>query len=108
MKVVFLVWLVAPQFKGATQIYQKFLGPFFHRYEEDIDKHVAEVKDRSSKHLGKLAGQGLRHLRSQSADLISYGMSQLSRSNSDIVNSISESKLPPNIESSEIDLTNET
>ena len=40
LKVIFILWLTLPQFRGATKIYRKFLAPTLETYENVIDGHL--------------------------------------------------------------------
>lgn len=84
-KVALLVWLVLPQFKGATKIYEKLLNPYLHRYERDIDEGVAKMKRRSAKQLASVGKMGMNHIRSQSAELIKVGTQLMSASSQDLL-----------------------
>jgi len=89
-KVALLVWLVAPQFKGATKIYNRFLDPYLHKYEKDIDENLEHMKHRSVKGLGDLSAMGMKHLRSQSSEFIKLGHSVLMKhlSEGDLVSEV--------------------
>ncbi|GBG27583.1 Receptor expression-enhancing protein 4 [Hondaea fermentalgiana] len=76
-KVAVLIWLVAPQFKGATKIYERVVDPYLHRYEKDIDANLDHVKRRSARELGNLSRLGIEHLRSHSAEFLRLGQSVL-------------------------------
>mmetsp|Transcript_12666 Transcript_12666/g.23506 ORF Transcript_12666/g.23506 Transcript_12666/m.23506 type:complete len:204 (-) Transcript_12666:109-720(-) len=73
LKVALLVWLVAPNFRGATKVYHSILDPYLIHYEKDIDQGVNEVKRRSAEQLGALGQLGIKQIRSQSAELIRLG-----------------------------------
>ena len=53
-KVLFILWLTLPRFKGSLRIYTTLLRPYFEKYEKDIDKNIAtvtdEVRKRASRH----------------------------------------------------------
>ena len=53
IKVIFILWLTLPQFRGATKIYRKFLAPALETYENDIDGHLDVARQRVSKELGR-------------------------------------------------------
>lgn len=44
LKIIFIVWLVSPWFKGATILYRKFIHPSLVKHEEEIDKLLAKIK----------------------------------------------------------------
>jgi receptor expression-enhancing protein 1/2/3/4 len=76
-KVLLLGWLVLPYFRGASVLYDRVVSPYLHRYEKEIDASVAQLKDSSGKQLSSLGQLGLRHLRSQSAELLRMGTNVL-------------------------------
>ena len=39
-KIIFLIWCFMPNTMGALFIYNKFVGPYFKKYEEQIDKKI--------------------------------------------------------------------
>ena len=43
MKLMFLIWLFMPNFKGAVYIYNWLIGPLFRKYEGKIDKGVSKI-----------------------------------------------------------------
>ena len=43
MKLIFLIWLFMPNFKGAVYIYNWLIGPLFRKYEGKIDKGVSKI-----------------------------------------------------------------
>jgi len=49
LKLIFLIYLFAPQTKGAAVIYEKFLGPVLRQYQGKIDQEVNEIKDKVTK-----------------------------------------------------------
>ena len=53
LKVVFILWLTLPQFRGATKIYRKFLAPALETYENDIDGHLDVARRRVTKEIGR-------------------------------------------------------
>jgi len=53
LKVVFILWLTLPQFRGATKMYRRFLAPTLEIYENDIDGHLDVARQRVSKELGR-------------------------------------------------------
>lgn len=78
-----LFWLVAPYFKGATQIYNRLVNPYLHRYEKDIDAGVEKVKRHSARQLGQIGQLGIKHIRSHSAELLRMGTQALSTASSE-------------------------
>jgi hypothetical protein len=55
LKVVFILWLTLPRFQGALRIYSYVIKPYFEKYENDIDHHIAtvtnEVQTRATRQL---------------------------------------------------------
>ncbi len=76
-KVLLLGWLVLPYFRGATSVYNRLLSPYLYHYEKDIDQSVAKLKDSSAKQLSSFGQIGMRHIRSQSAELLRMGTAVL-------------------------------
>ena len=73
VKAFILVWLVFPQFMGASMIYERFIAPFMLRYEDGIDRKVERVQRKGGEALGELAGAGLR----TGTDFVKRGMTQV-------------------------------
>lgn len=46
VKFFFTLWLVLPQFQGASQIYALYVRPFLSSHEQDIDRLVTEAYDK--------------------------------------------------------------
>ncbi|KAL9656928.1 hypothetical protein ABK040_007020 [Willaertia magna] len=46
IKILFILWLMAPQTRGATIIYVKYVQPFLKKHESAIDKELSQVKQR--------------------------------------------------------------
>lgn len=44
IKLLFFVWMMAPQTKGAELVYHKVLKPILHQHKDKIEKMIAEVK----------------------------------------------------------------
>ena len=43
IKLMFLIWLFMPNFKGAVYIYNLVIGPLFRKYESKFDKGVNKI-----------------------------------------------------------------
>ena len=56
-KIIFLIWCFMPNTMGALFIYNKFVGPYFKKYEEQIDKKVEKFIQE-----GKLRGKNKNKL----------------------------------------------
>ena len=72
-KILFLVWLVAPQFRGATTIYSRVILPLLAQYERDIDVTVSHIRERSNQQFEDIRRTSLRRLRAKSAEILQYG-----------------------------------
>ncbi|TDL27728.1 hypothetical protein BD410DRAFT_713386 [Rickenella mellea] len=46
MKTIFLLYLCLPQTRGSSYLYTKYLQPFFHAHETDIDAALVSMKTR--------------------------------------------------------------
>ena len=56
-KIIFLIWCFMPNTMGALFIYNKFVGPYFKKYEEQIDKKIEKfIRE------GKLRGKNKNKL----------------------------------------------
>jgi hypothetical protein len=85
-----LFWLVAPHFKGASQIYNRLVNPYLHRYEKDIDEGVEKMKRHSARQLGQLGQMGIKHIRSHSADIFRFGTQAMSSSSQDLLQALGQ------------------
>ncbi|KDO28407.1 hypothetical protein SPRG_06644 [Saprolegnia parasitica CBS 223.65] len=47
-KVCMMAWLALPYFRGATQIYEKLLAPYFVKYEQSLDASIDLASDKLS------------------------------------------------------------
>ncbi len=56
-KIIFLIWCFMPNTMGALFIYNKFVGPYFKKYEEQIDKKIEKFIQE-----GKLRGKNKNKL----------------------------------------------
>ena len=56
-KIIFLIWCFMPNTMGALFIYNKFVGPYFKKYEEQIDKKIEKFIQK-----GKLRGKNKNKL----------------------------------------------
>ncbi|OZJ03169.1 hypothetical protein BZG36_04077 [Bifiguratus adelaidae] len=46
LKTVFMVWLILPQTKGSTFLYQTYIHPLLIKHESEIDKALSEAQSR--------------------------------------------------------------
>ena len=64
-KILFLIWCFMPNTMGALFIYNKFVAPYFKKYEEKIDKKIEKfIRE------GKLRGKNRRQLRNEAMRLM--------------------------------------
>ena len=75
LKAILLAWLVLPRYKGAGVIYDRFVAPYLLQYEEDIDRKVEELQQKSGEAAGELAGVGLR----AGAGVVKLGVAQVAK-----------------------------
>lgn len=62
-KLLFVIWLMAPQTKGATTLYVKFIMPLIKRHEESIDNALEQGYKKSENTFMDLKSRGLAFLR---------------------------------------------
>ena len=70
-KVAFLCWLALPQFRGATRLYHRFVSPTLSKYENEIDRHINDVRRRASSKFGEVASNGLDFVKSKGIEALS-------------------------------------
>ena len=51
LRIIFCIWLTAPNFQGAFYIYTHLIKHHYDRHEEDIDKMIIELQCRSMKYV---------------------------------------------------------
>ena len=54
LKIVFLIWLFFPTFKGASLIYQKVIVKLFNKYRPQIDEFEHNIENKTNQYLGKV------------------------------------------------------
>jgi len=54
LKILFLIWLFLPTFKGASLIYQKIIAKLFNKYRPQIDEFEHSVGNKANQYLGKV------------------------------------------------------
>ena len=89
LKVLFILWLTLPQFRGATKIYKRFLAPTLDTYESEIDGHLDVARARVQKEMGRGIGAAGEFVRKRGSsifnatrDLVASSMSSEADSSS--------------------------
>lgn len=59
IKILFVLWLIAPATKGSSFLYRKFLHPRLVKHEVSIDKYIEDVKADSYATVMKIGRKGL-------------------------------------------------
>ena len=54
LKILFLIWLFLPSFKGASIIYKTIIVKFFNKYREQIDDLENKFEDTANKYIGNV------------------------------------------------------
>mmetsp|Transcript_19965 Transcript_19965/g.24207 ORF Transcript_19965/g.24207 Transcript_19965/m.24207 type:complete len:222 (+) Transcript_19965:197-862(+) len=76
-KVALLVWLVTPQFMGATKIYRGILAPYMTHFETDIDNKVKEFQQQSAEHIGNLGRESIKKIQQGGVEVVKMGVKQI-------------------------------
>mmetsp|Transcript_5272 Transcript_5272/g.6134 ORF Transcript_5272/g.6134 Transcript_5272/m.6134 type:complete len:225 (+) Transcript_5272:152-826(+) len=76
-KVAMLIWLVTPQFMGASKIYHKILAPYMMHYETDIDNRVKEFQQQSAEQIGNIGREGLKQIQKGGVEVVKMGVAQI-------------------------------
>lgn len=63
MKLLFVMWLMAPQTKGATTLYVRFIMPLIKKHEESIDNALEQGYKKSENTFMDLKKRSLAFLR---------------------------------------------
>lgn len=61
IKIVFVIWLMAPATKGSSIIYRKFIHPQLSKKEESIDAYISKVSEQGYSALLSLGTKGLSY-----------------------------------------------
>ena len=86
-KIIFLIWCFMPNTMGALFIYNKFVAPYFKKYEDKIDKKIEKfIRE------GKLRGKNKNRLqlRKEAMELIQKEEELLKRGGEFVNNKINE------------------
>jgi receptor expression-enhancing protein 1/2/3/4 len=70
-KMAFVVWLTAPQFKGATMLYNNLVHRYIERYEPEIDRHIESLQASAGDALAGLRRSTLASVREKGFRLAS-------------------------------------
>jgi receptor expression-enhancing protein 5/6 len=84
-KIIFLIWCFMPNTRGALFIYNKFVAPYFKKYEEKIDKKIEKFLKE-----GKLRGKNRNRnlLRKEALELIKKEEDELLNKGKELVDNI--------------------
>jgi hypothetical protein len=82
IKLVFLVWLMHPQTRGALTVYAQFVAPYLRTHEQEIDKALdtatkevqrrgSAVKDHAAAWLERKKNEAAQYLKNEAANQLS-------------------------------------
>ncbi|EME29450.1 Receptor expression-enhancing protein 3 [Galdieria sulphuraria] len=84
-KLLFVCWLVLPQFRGAHLLYKQYVGPCLARRETQIDHTINKVKKGSTERLHRWAAQGLNYVKKSGIEsLVSLQEEELENKNPNV------------------------
>jgi len=69
-KIVFILWLTLPRFKGATYLYEQVVAPYLSEYENHIDQHLDNIGRAASAGLEHARAAGAQHVREHSVKML--------------------------------------
>ena len=69
-KVLFIFWLILPQFEGATVLYHHLIEPYLVIYEEDIDNTLHQVRTRANSQVELFRENGVAFLKAKSTEVL--------------------------------------
>ena len=69
-KIVFILWLTLPRFKGATYLYEQVVAPYLSEYEGHIDHHLDNIGRAASAGLEHARAAGAQHVREHSVKML--------------------------------------
>lgn len=58
-KILFVLWLLLPIFKGSNYLYRKVIHPYLSQKEQDIDEMIARAKDQGCSVLMDIGSKGV-------------------------------------------------
>ena len=53
LKILFLIWLFLPSFRGAKVIYKAFISGFYNKYRAQIDELDSRIESKANEYMGK-------------------------------------------------------
>jgi len=77
IKFLFIMWLVAPNSKGAKLLFRKIVQPFLHEREDEIDAKISLIYDRAISEIKKVMGKSLEGLKKYAISFMSQNSSQI-------------------------------
>eukprot|EP00924_Labyrinthula_sp_SR-Ha-C_P005588 snap_masked-scaffold_131-processed-gene-0.3-mRNA-1 protein AED:0.30 eAED:0.45 QI:0/-1/0/1/-1/1/1/0/204 len=75
LKILVLIYLVSPQFLGATKLCNLILLPHLSKYEDEIDRSVLHLQKTGAEKLSEISKKGVNHLQTSGINLITSGLS---------------------------------
>ena len=60
IKIAFILWLIAPQTRGATILYHQYVEPLLNKHETEINETIGKVGSRASVVVKDLTNQVLQ------------------------------------------------
>ncbi|EME27149.1 HVA22 family protein [Galdieria sulphuraria] len=69
VKLVLILWLTIPQFRGAEIVYKEYLLPFFSMHENSLDRLVSDIRIGFIKVIHFTTSQVLKFLKNQGIDV---------------------------------------
>eukprot|EP01086_Lenisia_limosa_P009516 TRINITY_DN32994_c0_g1_i2.p1 TRINITY_DN32994_c0_g1~~TRINITY_DN32994_c0_g1_i2.p1 ORF type:complete len:311 (-),score=56.04 TRINITY_DN32994_c0_g1_i2:34-966(-) len=81
LKLLFVLWLAAPQSQGAVSLYSRLLHPFLIEREEQIDNKIDETVDIARANSGNLARKGMSWVQQNSAKALQMASGMIAKEN---------------------------
>lgn len=70
LKILFVLWLVLPQFRGHLFVYRYLVKPTLDKHEREIDRTLVEWRSRAAQKSTELTVNGMRMLRKYTNELL--------------------------------------
>ena len=80
LKLIFLVWLMHPQYRGALQIYTAYIGPYLRKHEKDIDAAIERSGAEVQRRMSEASDTGLKWLSEKKDQVVQRVSRELARS----------------------------